>query len=64
MQSADKPKVDMTYCMGYIEEMLLACRPKLSAKQYNRLRDKVLGEKSYLRQKEIFSQYVDIVIKR
>lgn len=44
--------------------MLLACKPKLSAKDYNRLRDRVLGEESYLRQKEIFSQYVDIYIRK
>ena len=64
MQPADKPRVDMSFCLGYIEKMLLACKPKLSAKDYNRLRDRVLGEESYLRQKEIFSQYVDIYIRK
>ena len=61
---ADKPKVDMTFCYGFIERMLLACKPKLSDKTYKRLRDKVLGEDSYLRQKEIFAEYVEIVVRK
>lgn len=64
MQSADKPRVDMSFCLGFIDRMLQACQPKLSAKDYNRLRDRALGEESYLRQKEIFSQYVDIYIRK
>ena len=62
MQS-DKPKVDMSFCLGNVEKMLEACKPKLSAAEYCRLRDRVLSEESYKQQKEIFSEYVKIIIK-
>ena len=62
MQS-DKPKVDMSFCFGNIEKMLEVCKTKLSAADFCRLRDRVLSEESYKQQKEIFSEYVKIIIK-
>ena len=59
----DKPKVDMSFCLGNIEKMLEICKLVLSATEYCRLRDRVLCEESYKQQKEIFAEYVMIVIK-
>lgn len=61
MHTEDKPEVDMTYCLGFIERMLKACKPKLPEKEYEKLRASVLSEESYIRQKEIISAHVKIV---
>ena len=58
-----KPKMDFSLCLGCIPAMLRVCEPVLSPQKYNEMRKKVEKEKAYTKQKKIFFDYVDPVIK-
>ena len=60
----NKPIADMTFCMGYIAKMLSECEKVLPDNEYGKLYKRVSAEESYTAQKEIFSEYVQIIIQK
>ncbi|MBP3796334.1 MAG: hypothetical protein J6I46_00990 [Ruminococcus sp.] len=62
MQGMNKPVVDMSLCLGNVPLMLEKCRKVLDKKSFVKLKQRVSEAQGYLEVKEIFKEYVRIIV--
>ena len=58
----NKPVVDMSLCLGNVPLMLEKCRKVLDKKSFVKLKQRVSEAQGYLEVKEIFKEYVRIIV--